>query len=196
MRRFLLAAIVLFTAAPVTAQSTQEFRSTAAGYRLQLPAQWRRLPDEQANVVRRAAAQLGMTDPIEAVYRVTESPTLLPMVTVATLDLGERMSRQRFREEMTGADARAGMQSGADIAATAERSGRMGVPMWDEENGAVWTRGEMQSGGRSSAFAWTVAMLHPGGRKAITLTYTGVPGEDEARIRADLLAIVRSLRVD
>jgi hypothetical protein len=197
--RHLALLLPLFAAVPVTAQSTQEFRSTAGGYTLQIPAAWRRMPQTELNRLRQSgpeAAQAIMGQSIEALYKVTNSRERFPGLAVATVDLGRRFSRAQFREATTGAQAQAEMQAAADGVIAADRAARTGVPVWDEENAASWTRVAHPTDGRLPPFSYGVGVLHPNGRTMITLSYTGAPGEDEARVRADLLAIVRSLRVE
>jgi hypothetical protein len=53
----------------------------------------------------------------------------------------------------------------------------------------------MESDGYTPAFAINAIRRLPTGRSILLLLYYGAQGEDEARIRADLRAIVRSLRV-
>lgn len=192
--RHLVLPFALFAAAPVTAQSTQEFHS-AAGYTLQIPAGWRRLPESEVNLLRQSSAQ-AVARAFEAAYKVTHSRARIPFMAVATIDLGRQLTVAQFREQTTGPRVQAQMQAASDAVIEPGRTARTGVPTWDEENGAAWTRVAHRSDGRSPPFTWSVGMLHPNRHTVIMLIYTGGPGEDEARVRADLLAIVRSLRVD
>jgi hypothetical protein len=193
MRPILIAlAAALFAALPAAAQDTQPFHSTGAGYTVQLPAAWRRMPDAEIDPLRRTP---GMPFTIEAGYRVTDSPTGLPLIALAWMDLGVTITREQFAEELTGADAQADMQVGADNVSPDVRS-RVDAPVWDAQNGILWSRIQIESSPQATPFTWIASMLHPGGRIMLVFSYYGAPGEDEARVRADLLAIVRSLRVD
>jgi hypothetical protein len=191
--------LTLFAAVPATAQSTQEFRSATGNYTLQVPQGWRRLPQAELNRLRQSAsgpAQELVGQTFEALYKVRDSRERFPGMAVATVDLGQRLTRAQFRQATTGAHAQAQMQSATDATLAVDRAATMGVPVWDEENAASWTRVAHSTDGRLPPFTYAVGVLHPDGRTMITLSYTGAPGEDEARVRADLLAIVRSLRVD
>lgn len=189
--RHLVLLLALFAASPLAAQSTQEFRSATAGFTVQVPVQWRRLTATEMRPIQQSMAQQGAGASVEAVYRLTDSPAGLPYVVMTTIDVGEQITREDLRA-MTGAQGQAMLQKGADdIAAGAAR---MGVPLWDEESGTVWTRAVIDVGGQTAPFMWTVYALHPGGRTVVVFAYYAAPGDDEARVRADLRAIVGSLR--
>jgi hypothetical protein len=194
MRRMLIALIALLAAAPVAAQQTQAFHSEAAEYTVQLPAGWRQMPDAEVEVIREAGARAGQPFTVEAGYRVTDSPTGFPFMVLAWTDAGQTLTPEQFAEALTGKQAQELMQEGADAA---RPGSRVDAPTWDAENRTVWSRSQMPSGqGAATPFSWTAAMLHPNGSTVIALAYYAAPGEDEGRIRADMLAIVRSLRGD
>lgn len=189
--RHLVLFVALFAASPLPAQATQEFRSTAAGFVVQVPAQWRRLTATEMRPIQQSMAQQAAGVSVEAVYRPTDSPAGLPYVVMTTIDVGEPITREDLRL-MTGAQGQAMLQKGADDVAVG--AARMGVPLWDEESGTVWTRAVIDASRQSAPFMWTVYALHPGGRTVVVFAYYAAPGEDEARIRADLRAILQSLR--
>ena len=186
MRRSLLALTVLFAAAPVAAQQTQAFHSTDAGYTVQLPARWRPMPDAEIQPMQQAGAAAGQPFTLEAGYRVTDSPTGWPFVTLSRLDLGRTFTPEQFGAAVMGAATRAQSQPGPDGV-------HVDAPEWDEENRTVWSRTTMASDGR---FTLTASTLHPDGGAMVVFVYYGAPGEDEARVRADLMQIVRSLAAD
>lgn len=193
MHRFLIPLVAVFAAAPAAAQQTQAFHSEAA-YTVQLPASWRRMPDEEVEVLRQVGAQAGMPFTLEAGYRVTNSPTGWPFIAMAWMDLGQTVTPEEFGAGVTGAAAQATMQEGADQVA---EGSRVGAPTWDAENRIVWTRSKMPASAQAvSPISWTAATLHPNGSTMILFAYYAAPGEDEARIRAELLRIIRSLRAD
>ncbi|HEX5870000.1 MAG TPA: hypothetical protein VFY65_06285 [Longimicrobium sp.] len=186
MRRFLIA-LMLFAAAPVAAQQTQAFHSTDAGYTVQLPAGWRQMPPTEVEQMRQAGAAAGMPFTLETGYRVTDSSTGWPFVAVAWMDLGQTFTPEQFREAVAGAHEHAHQEAdGVQIDA----------PTWDAENRTIWSRTVMPSDGPQAPFTVTASTLHPDGGRMVVFAYYGTPGEDEARVRADLLQIVRSLRAD
>jgi hypothetical protein len=189
----LLAAIL--AAAPAAAQQTQAYHSEA-GYTVQLPAAWRRMPAAELREVRRAASQSGAPLTIEAAYRAGEPGAAMPYTAIARVDLGETITREQFGAFFANSQAQAAMQEAVDQTPAAKHGGRVGAPRWDEENGIVWSRVGMQSNGSTPAYSWSAGTLHPSGRVMVIFVYYGAPDDDEARARAALLAIVRSLRPD
>ncbi|HEU4880820.1 MAG TPA: hypothetical protein VFT45_01205 [Longimicrobium sp.] len=185
MRRFLIPLIALFAAAPAAAQQTQAFHSADAGYTAQLPAGWRQMPESEIQPMQQAGAAAGQPFTLEAGYRVTDSPTGWPFVTLSRLSLGRTFTPEQFGTAVMGAATRAQSQPGVDGV-------HADAPEWDEENRTVWSRTAADDG----RFTLTASTLHPGGEAMVVLAYYGVPGEDEARVRADLLQIVRSLTAD
>lgn len=191
MRRMLIALIALLAAAPVSAQQTQAFHSDA-GYAVQLPAGWRQMTDAEVEVMRQTGGRAAQPFTIEAGYRVTDSP--FPYIVLAWADAGQTITPEQFAEALTGRQAQELMQEGADAA---RPGSRVDVPTWDAENRTIWSRSQLTSGQASAtAFSWTAATLHPNGSTVVALAYYAAPGEDERRIRADMLAIIRSLRAD
>lgn len=193
MRRLLVPLIALFAAAPAAAQQMQAFVSDV-GYTVQLPGGWRRMPDTELDALRQVGAAAGMPFTVEAGYRITDSPTGFPFVAMAWMDLGQQITPEEFGAGVTNAAAHAVMQEGADRMA---EGSRVGAPTWDAKNRTVWTRSQMPSEGRAvTPFSWTAATLHPNGSTMIVFAYYAAPGEDDGRVRAALLQVVRSLRVD
>jgi hypothetical protein len=189
MRRFLIPLIALFAAAPVAAQQTQAFRSEA-GYTVQLPAAWRPLPDAVVEALQQAGAHAGEEVTLEAGFRIADASFLL----ISWFDVGQTITLEQFAEEMTGATAQAQMQEGLELM---RQGARVGAPIWDAENRTLWARSQAPSTGQTAArFIWSASMLHPHGRTVVVFAVSALTGADEARIRADLLQIVRSLRVD
>jgi hypothetical protein len=187
--------IAVLAAAPAAAaQQTQPYRSDA-GYTVQLPASWRRMPEAELREVRRAAAASGMPLTIEAAYRIKRGADL-PFAAIARMDLGETVTREDFGAAVAGASSQAAMQEAVDQTPAARLGGRMDVPVWDEENGIIWARMGMRSDGRSPSFSWSTATLHADGRTMIAFVYYGDPATSEAQARADLLAMMRSIRAD
>lgn len=186
--RRLVPLIALFAAAPAAAQQTQGFRSDA-GYSLELPAHWVRVPDEALE-----GPQATLDDGVyEAGYRAgPRAWPVPPIFGIARIDVPEVMSREDFVEAFAGAQARADMQAGLNETTSAE--GRLNAPRWDAENEIVWVRLALESTGSGPPFAWMAIKRVLGGRAVIMLMYYGAQGEDEARVRADLLGIARSLR--
>ncbi|HYR07518.1 MAG TPA: hypothetical protein VEQ60_07110 [Longimicrobium sp.] len=189
MRRFLIPLIALFAAAPVAAQQTQAFRSEA-GYTVQLPAAWRPLPDAVVEALQQAGAQTGEGVTLEAGFRITDASFLL----ISGFDVGQTITLEQFVEEVTVATAQAQMQEGVELM---RKDARVDAPIWDAENRILWARTQAPSTGqRAARFSWSASMLHPDGRTVVVFAVSAVTGADEARIRADLLQIFRSLRVD
>jgi hypothetical protein len=192
MRRVLIVLAALFAALPATAQDTQAFHSTGAAYTVQVPAAWRPIPDADVEVMRQAGAAAGMPFTLEAGYRVTDSPSGWPFIVMAWVDLGEEITAEEFGTMVTDAHAEAQQAGGAP----AQGEGRIDALTWDAENRTVWARTAILGRGGEEPFTWSTSTLHPDGTRAVVLAYYATPGEDEARIRADLLRIVRSLRAD
>lgn len=193
MRRILIPLVALFAAAPLAAQQTQAFESEA-GYTVQLPAGWRQMPDAEVEVMRQAGAQAGQPFTLEAGYRLTDSPTGFPFMVMAWMDLGQTITPEAFGQAITSAQAQATMQEGADAMGT---GARVDAPTWDAENRTVWARSQMPAEGQTATpFSWTATTLHPDGSTMIVFAYYAAPREQDARIRADLLAIIRSLQAD
>jgi hypothetical protein len=189
MRPFLIPLIALFAAGPVAAQQTQAFRSEA-GYTVQLPAAWQPLPGAVTEALRQASTRLGEGITVEAGFRVTDASFLV----ISWVDVGQEITLEEFAEQVTGATAQAQMQEGVELM---RQNARVDVPIWDAENRTVWARSQVPGTARTAAqFSWSASMLHPNGRSVVVFALSATPGEDEDRIRADLLQIVRSLRVD
>jgi hypothetical protein len=188
MRGLLIPLLALFAAAPVAAQQTQAFHSEA-GYTVQIPAEWWRMPDSALREARQGARVAGDGFAIEAAYRVTRGSTFA----MAWFDAGETMTRDAFVEEMTDAAGHARLQEGADLAGA---GARMTAPIWDAENELSWTRAQKPPTAQGvTRISWSVFALHPNGRIVLLFSYTSTLGADEARMRSDLLRVVRSLRV-
>lgn len=188
MRRFLIAIIALFTAAPAAAQQTQAFHSARAGYTVQVPAGWRQLPGAVIAALQQAGARAGEGLNIEAGYQVTDASFLV----ISWVDVGQTIAPEEFAQQVTAGQA--DMQEGAELV---RQGTRVGAPAWDAENRIVWTRSEMPASGQAAAqLSWSALTLHPNGRTAVGFVLSAAPGQDEARMRADLLGIVRSLRAD
>ena len=190
MRRLLIPLIALFAAAPAAAQQTQAFRSEA-GYTVQLPAAWRPLPDAVVEALQQAGAQAGDEGvALEAGFRIADASFLL----ISWFDVGQTITLEQFAEEVTVATAQAQMQAGVELM---RQDARVDAPIWDAENRTLWARTQAPSTGqRAARFSWSASMLHPNGRAVVVFVVSAVTGADEARIRADLLQIIRSLRVD
>lgn len=192
--RSLTALAVLFAAAPAAAQGTQTYRSEA-GFSLELPAHWVRMPDSALDAVRRSNAQSDRPVAYEAVYRGSDSPfPAPPVIYLAWGQLGRKVTVEQFGAEFAGQGAREEMQAGADTLPA--RARRPLETSWDAENRIAWIRRALRPDGQLPAFVWLAATLHPDGDRMIALTYYGAAGEDEDRVRADLRAILHSLRTD
>lgn len=191
--RGLLPLVVLVVAAPAAAQETQTFRSEF-GYSLDLPTRWTRVSDEALNVVRQSGGFAAAGGVYEAGYRVADATwPAPPIVTVASSPLLRKVTLEEFASEFSP-EAREEAQEMLDGTAAAEIS--LDAPRWDARNRIGWMRMAMESGGGAPTTALVATMLHPAGERAIFLVYYGVQREEEARVRADLLAIARSLRGD
>lgn len=192
MRRFLIPLIALFAAAPVAAQQTQTFHSEA-GYTVQLPAALQPLPEAVTEALRQAAREAGAAEEgitLEAGYRVTDASFLL----ISWVDVGQTITLEEYAEMVTGATAQAEMQEGLELM---RRTARVGVPIWDAENRTAWARAQVPGTARTAArYIWSASTLHPNGRTVVVFALSATRDEDEARVRADLLQIVRSMRVD
>jgi hypothetical protein len=189
--RSLLPLIALLAAAPAAAQSTQAYESDA-GFVVELPAAWQRMAESDLVAVRRSVGRFGTALTIEAGYRVAASG--VPFAVVGRMDLDDPITLEEFGAAFLAAGAQEHMQDAIDQTPAAQAGGRIAAPIWDASNGVVWTRVSLETS--APAFSWSAATLHPGGRAMIVCTYYGSKGEDEARVRADLLAIIRSLRTD
>lgn len=186
----LLPLVVLAAAAPSAAQETQTFRSQF-GYSLELPAQWKRVPDGALAVVRPTRAMAARGGIYEAGYQVADAPwPAPPVLTVVSQALPRKVTVEEFAAEFTP-EARDEAQK-----AMGERAGeiRMGMPGWDANDriGWMWMDTGLDGGVRTTAF--TAAMLNPTSDRMILLGYYDVKRGDEARIRAQVFAIARSLR--
>lgn len=196
MRRFPIVPGALFAAPPSAAQDTEAFHSTDAGYTVQLPTGWRPMGHADMEMMRQASAAVGVPFTIEAGYRVTNSPTGWPFIMVGWMDLGEEVTPERLGTEMTAMHEREQSRQRAE-SAPAPGEVRPDALAWDAENRILWSRATIPASTRGEgAFTSTASTLHPAGTRAIVLVYYAVPGEDEDRIRADLLQIVRFLRAD
>jgi hypothetical protein len=194
--RSLLAVLVLFAAAPAAAQQTRTFHS-GTGLSLELPAQWTRVADEALEGVRREAARAGSPVTYEAGFSVSDAPfPAPPIVAVAWAPLPRKMTPREFGADFAADDAREEAQASVDETPAARLNTRVSSTSWDAENGIAWMRASMQSDGRTPAFSLMASTLHPSGDRMFALVYYGARGEDEARVRADLTAALRSLRAD
>jgi hypothetical protein len=191
MRRFLIPIIAAcLAAAPAAAQQTQAFHSPAADFTVQLPAAWRPLPDAVIAALQQSSARAGEGLNVEAGYRVTGTSFLV----ISWVDMGQEVTPEQFAQETTGASAQAGMQEGAGLV---REGARVGAPVWDAENRTVWTRSEVPPSGQAAGQVSVSALtLHPNGRTVVTFALSAAQGQDEARMRAHLLQVVRSLRAD
>lgn len=192
MRRLLTVLIALLAAAPALAQRTQPFESDA-GYTVRLPGGWERMPDQEVQALREQGAAAGMPFTLEAGYYVADSRSGLPFVLLAWMDVGHVMTPEQFGQGVIAA-ARAQVQAGAEGAPAP--GVRIEAPLWDAENRTVWALTTMPSDGESHPFTWTATTLLSNGSTVVVFAWYGAPGEDEARVRTDLLQVVRSLRVD
>lgn len=188
--------LALLAATPAAAQQTQTFHSET-GVSLELPAGWTRVPDRALEGIRRQAVQAGSPVNYEAGYRASDAPFPdAPLVAVAWARLPRRTTQEQFGAEFATEGARDEAQESIDETPAARVNARVSSTGWDAENGVAWMRASMESNGRSPAFSWMASTLHPSGDRMFAVVYYGAPGEDEDRVRADLLAALRSLRVD
>lgn len=180
----------LLAAAPAAAQQGRTYVSQGGGFRVELPTEWSQVPDEALAVVRADEGAVAGGLMYDAGFRAGAGPWPdPPFVTLSYLPLGMKMTRKEFGAQLEGA----GVQAEID-ASVAEVGGRVNAPRWDAENGIVWVRAEMPSAGDAIEFMWQASALHPDGRSMITLAYYGAPNQDEAAVRAQLLAVLKSLR--
>jgi hypothetical protein len=185
--------MVLVVAAPAAAQETQTFRSEF-GYSLDLPANWTRVSDRALDVVRQSGATAARGGVYEAGYQVADAPwPAPPMVTLASQQLPRKVTLEEFAAEFSP-EARQEAQKALDDMTDVDVS--VGVPRWDARNQIGWVRMETGSNRGAPTVVLAVTMLHPARDRVIILVYYGVQREDEARVRAQVLAIARSLRVD
>lgn len=193
--RLLPVVLALLAAVPARGQSTSTYRSDA-GFAVDLPASWVRVPDEALDAVRQSAAgQAGTV--YEAGFRLTDAPWPAPPVAaIALVDIPEPITVDDFAAEFQEAGTQAEMQDALDETPAGQLGGRAGVPRWDEATGAAWMRMSLRSDGTTPAFAWSAMMLAPGGRAMIVLVYYGPPGADEMPVLAQMKSVVRSLRPD
>lgn len=190
--RSLLPLLVLFAAAPAAAQQTQTFRSTS-GVSLELPARWTRASEEAMEALRRRFPDNGTSITYEAGYRAGSAPfPAPPMVVIGWAPLPRRTTLEAFGRDFQSPEARDEAQATAD-----ERMAGVDVaPMrWDAENGIGWVRAAFPEG-QPMAFSLMASTLHPSGDRMFAVVYYGARGEDEALVRADLAAALRSLRED
>jgi hypothetical protein len=191
--RALLPLMALLAAAPAAAQQTQTFRSEG-GFALDLPAGWTRLPDAAAEGARRSNAGSGTPINYDAVFGVSDAPwPAPPNVFVAWAELEKPTTPEEFGAPFREAGAQAELQAGIG---GRKGGGRVDAPRWDAENGIAWVRRTLRSDGTSAVFVLMAMTLHPERDRMVSLVYYAAPDEDEARVRADLLAALRSLRVD
>jgi hypothetical protein len=194
MRIRFFSILALFAAAPPAAAQATQTHTSPAGYTLQVPAAWRRVPDAALEELRRASAAAGTGMLVEARYLMTDSPSGLPATSVARMDLDETLTPEEFRAMFRDADAHATMEEAAEKAVP-QADLQANGPIWDGDNGIAWTRMELRAAGRAVT-GWIGAKLHPSGRTIIVLRYYAAPGRDVYAARASLLEIFRSLRVD
>jgi hypothetical protein len=193
--RSLLALAVVFAAAPAAAQDTQTYRSEA-GFSVELPAHWTRMPDSALDVPRRSNA--GSARPImyEAAYRAGDAASPEPpVVFLAWGQMRRKVTAEEFGAEFATQAAREEREAPAGDAPST-RARRPVETSWDAEDGIAWVRTALRPEGRAPAVIWLATTLHPAGDRMIALTHFGGEGEDEDRIRADLRGILLSLRVD
>ncbi|HEX6041956.1 hypothetical protein [Longimicrobium sp.] len=190
--RVLLSLLVLLAAAPAAAQQTRAFRSTA-GVSLELPAGWTRAPEETMAMLRRRLTATGSTITYEAGFRAGDAPfPAPPMVVIGFAPLPRRTTLEQFGADFGSDEAQEEAQATAD--------GRMpGVNVstmrWDAQNGIGWVRAAFPEG-QAIGYSLMAATLLPSGDRMFAVVYYGVRGDDEARVRADLTAALRSLRAD
>jgi hypothetical protein len=192
--RSLIALSILFAAAPAAAQDTRTYRSEA-GFSVEVAAHWTRLPDSALAAPRRSNA--GSARPIlyEAAYQAGDAPSPEPpVVFLAWGQMRRKVTVEEFGAEFAGQAAREETQAAAgDTLST--RARRPVETSWDAEDRIAWVRTALRPEGRAPAVIWLATTLHPAGDRMIALTHFGAEGQDEDRIRADLRAILRSLRV-
>ncbi|HEU4880821.1 MAG TPA: hypothetical protein VFT45_01210 [Longimicrobium sp.] len=193
--RLLSVLLSLAAAVPGWSQPAQTYHSDA-GFAVELPAHWVRVPDDALDVVRRSAA--GREGIIyEAGFRLTDASWPAPPVAaIARMDLPGPVTREEFAAEFSAAGSQAEMQDAVDETPAAQLDARVSVPRWDAGTGAAWVRMSLESDGTTPSFAWSAMMLAPSGRAMILLIYYGPPGADERAVQAELKSIVRSLRAD
>lgn len=193
--RLLAVLLALAAAAPVQAQSAWTYQSDA-GFAVDLPAHWIRVPDNALDVVRQSAGAEDATV-YEAGFRLTDAPWPAPPITaIALVEIPEPITVEQFAAEFQEAGTQAEMQDALDETPAARLGGRIGVPRWDAATGAAWMRISLRSNGTSPAFAWSAMMLAPSGRAMIVLAYYGPPDADEMPVLAEMKSVVRSLRPD
>jgi hypothetical protein len=186
-------AATLLAAAPAAAQQAQTFQSDA-GYSVDLPAGWERMPDEALDPARQSDIDFG-DGTYEAVFKVGNAPWPRPPIFgIARLDLPREMTLEEFAAEFNGPDARAQAQAGLDDTPSGQAGARVNVPRWDAASRSAWMRVSFKSDGTSPAFGLSAFTLAPSGRAMIVFAYFGAPHTSEERAQAELEAVVRSLR--
>lgn len=192
--RPLFAFIAILAAVPAAAQQTQTFRS-GAGYRVDLPAAWERMPDEALDAARVLTAGSGTALAYETAFKVGNAPWPAPPIFgITRLDLPEEMTLEEFAAEFTAPDAREQVQAGLDGTPAGDVRAEVNVPRWDAASRSAWMRILFKSDGTSPAFALSAFTLAPGGRAMIIFAYYGAPHSSEERAQAEPEAVVRSLR--
>lgn len=187
-RAFLLLPLILLFAAPAAAQQGASYVSEAGGFRVELPAGWSQVSEAALAAVRRGghaeAGGLAYEAGFQAGSARWPAP---PMAVIARLPLEDELSLEDFSAQFTPEEAQAQLQG-----SQAEAAGiRADVPHWDAENAIGWVRMRPGSG---PDFIWQGMKLHPDGRSVIMLVYYAAPNQDEAAIRAQMLAVLQSLR--
>jgi hypothetical protein len=195
MRAFLLLPLISLLAAPAAAQQGRPYESAGGGFRVELPAEWVQVPDEALDVVRAqpGASETGIVYEVgfEAGGAAWPAP---PVAAIAWMPLGQTLTVEEFRGQFAGPGAREDLQAGIDETPASQLGARVSAPGWDAENEIGWARMDLESDGATPAFAWTAARLHPDGRSAIMVVYYGALHQVEAPVRAQMLAVLQSLR--
>jgi hypothetical protein len=183
--------LLLAAAAPAAAQETQALRSDA-GFTLELPAAWRRMDDAELEAVRGAMTRSGRPITYDAAFDLTRPRSPRAMVVVGRVPVGQRITLRDF--------AAAFQQGQAEERRQAAAAGRAPDPAnatsWDEENGIGWVRSALPAGNGPPAFSLSAGTLTPSGDTMITLVFFGPESADESRVRAELLAALRTMRAN
>lgn len=191
--RPLFAFLAILAAVPAAAQQTQTYQSDA-GYSVDLPAGWERMPDEALDPARQSGVDFG-DGTYEVVFKVGNAPwPAPPMFGIARLDLPQEMTLEEFAAEFTAPEAREQAQAGLDNGPAGQARARVNVPRWDAASRSAWIRVSLKSDGVSPAFGLSAFTLAPDGRAMIIFAYFGAPHSDEERAQAELEAVVRSVR--
>jgi hypothetical protein len=104
------------------------------------------------------------------------------------------MTLAQFRAELVRPDARDEVQAGLDETRAARLNARANAAGWDEATGAAWVRIVLESDGATPEWTLAASTLAPSGRAMVIVMYFGAAHSDEARARAELEAVIRSIR--